>query len=134
MELSARVRAFLTSELRWGVLATSNPDGSIQQSVMWFDFEGDKILMNTARGRLKERNLRRDNRLSLCFESDYRYVAIRGHVEMIDDQQRAHGDIHRLAIKYHGEEKAAAMMDDQFQKEERITLLVTIDAVSAHGI
>ena len=131
MGLDPKVKAFLTDELRWGVLATSNPDGSIQQSVMWFDLEGDKILMNTKRGRLKDRNMLADPRLSLCFESDYKYVTIRGTASLIDDQERAHGDIHRLAVKYHGQERADEMMHEQFLHEERITVLMSIDSVSA---
>jgi len=134
MKLDPKVRAFLTDELRWGVLATSNSDGSIQQSVMWFDIVDDSIVMNTKRGRLKDRNMIKDNRLSLCFESGYQYVTIRGTASLIEDQQRAHADIHRLAVKYHGKERADQMMDEQFLREERITIVMSIDSVSVHGL
>ena len=109
----------LTEKPRYGVLATSNPDGTIQQSVMEFDFEGDAILMNTKRGRIKDRNLLADPRLSLCFEDGQRYVAIRGTATLIDDQSRAQADVYRLAVKYVGEQGAKDSMARQFSHEER---------------
>lgn len=133
MVLTPDVRSFLIDTLRWGVLATSNPDGSIQQSVMEFDFDGDQILMNTKRGRVKDRNLRADNRLSLCFEDGERYVAIRGRAELIDDPARAQADVYRLAVKYQGEDGARESMERQFSHEQRVSILVTIDRVTAYG-
>lgn len=133
MDLTPEVRSFLTDELRWGVLATINPDGSVQQSVMEFDFDGDQILMNTKRGRVKDRNLLADNRLSLCFEDGERYVAIRGKAELIDDPERAQADVYRLALKYQGEQGARESMERQFSREERISIVVTIDRISVYG-
>ena len=49
-------RAFL-NEKRFAVLATINKDGTPQQTVMWYELQGDEIMMNTAHGRLKDRNL-----------------------------------------------------------------------------
>ncbi|HEX5549006.1 MAG TPA: pyridoxamine 5'-phosphate oxidase family protein, partial [Ktedonobacterales bacterium] len=59
MPLQDNVRAFL-QERRFGVLATINEDGSAQQTVMWYDVDGDNILMNTRARRVKDGNLRRD--------------------------------------------------------------------------
>ena len=56
MTIPDNVREFLLSKHRFPVLATVNPDGTIQQSVMWFDLEGDQVLMNTKKGRYKDRN------------------------------------------------------------------------------
>jgi PPOX class probable F420-dependent enzyme len=134
MQLDPKLRAFLTEVPRYGVLATSNPDGTIQQSVMEFDFEGDAILMNTKRGRVKDRNLSADPRLSLCFEDAQRYVAIRGNATLIDDQARAQADVYRLAVKYVGEQEAKESMVRQFSHEERITILVEIEKVTAYGL
>ena len=60
-ELTPDARAFL-SERRFAALATINKDGSPQQTTMWYDLDGDTILMNTAAGRVKYRNLARDPR------------------------------------------------------------------------
>lgn len=126
--LSSKARAFL-DEKRFAVLATLNADGTVQQTTMWYLLEGDTILMNTRAGRLKERNLRRDPRISICIEDGYRYLTISGKVELLDDQATAQRDIHRLAIRYHGEEHAAVQMAESFSQQQRVTLLMSCDHI-----
>lgn len=122
VSLSERARAFLR-EKRFAVLATVNRDGTPQLTTMWYLLEEDgTILMNTKVGRLKERNMRRDPRVSICVPDGYDYVTIKGRVEMIDDPQISQRDIHRLSARYHGEEKAQRQMENQFSKERRVTL------------
>ncbi len=131
--LTEEVRAFL-GEKRFAVLATISPDGLPQQSTMWYELQGDGILMNTKRGRQKERNLRRDPRVSICLEDGYRYLTLAGRVELIDDQDVAQEDIKRLAARYHGPETAERQMREQFSKEHRVTIRMTIDRVVAYGL
>ncbi|MBX6342337.1 MAG: PPOX class F420-dependent oxidoreductase, partial [Thermomicrobiaceae bacterium] len=125
------VRAFL-EEKRFAVLATVNPDGTPQQSVMWYALRGGTIMMNTAEGRLKAKNLRRDPRASICVEDGYRFVAISGRVELIDDQEIAQRDIADLAYRYHPEDKAREMIEG-FRRQHRITILLPIRKVVADG-
>ncbi|MEO7022480.1 MAG: PPOX class F420-dependent oxidoreductase [Ktedonobacteraceae bacterium] len=126
--LSEKARAFL-NEKRFAVLATLNTDGAVQQTTMWYLLDEDTIVMNTKAGRLKERNLRREPRISICVEDGYRYLTISGTVEMIDDPEIAQRDIHRLSARYHGEEKAALQMTDQFSKEQRVTLRLKCERI-----
>ena len=64
MALDSKVEAFLKdSPARFAVLATINEDGSVQQTVMWYVVRDGKIVMNTARGRKKDRNIGRDSRI-----------------------------------------------------------------------
>lgn len=126
--LSTRARALL-NEKRFAVLATLNKDGSPQLTTMWYLLEDTMILMNTKAGRLKDRNMRRDPRISICIEDEYNYVTISGTVEVIDDQDIAQRDIFRLASRYHGVEKARQQMEDQFSKERRVTLRLPIEHV-----
>lgn len=130
--LSPAVTAFL-DEKRFASLATINPDGSPQQTVMWYLLQDSKIMMNTARGRKKDLNMARDPRVSICVEDGYRFVTIAGNVELIEDQPRAQADIHALAVRYHGQERADQMTRESFGKQERITLLLSIDHVIASG-
>jgi PPOX class probable F420-dependent enzyme len=130
--LSPRVRAFL-DERRFACLATINADGSPQQTVIWYLLRDGKIMMNTRRGRTKDRNLVRDPRASICVEDGDRYVSIAGTVEMIDEQASAQADIKTLATRYDGPERAEELMRDAFGKQERITLLLSIDHVIAAG-
>lgn len=126
--LSEQARAFL-SEKRFAVLATINKNGTPQLTTMWYLLEGDTIVMNTKVGRLKERNMRRDPRISVCFEDEYHYITISGTVEMIDDQEIAQRDIARLAIRYHGEEAGRQQAARLFAKEQRVTLRLRCDHV-----
>src|SRR3954470_12607475 len=110
-KLSDRARAFL-QEKRFAVLATINPDSTPQLSAMWYELDGDEILMNTKVGRVKERNLRRDPRISICIEDDYNYLTLVGTARLIDDQVIAQADIKRLATRYHSPEKAEQLLRD----------------------
>ncbi len=127
-ELSDKARAFL-QEKRFAVLGTINPDSTPQLSVMWYELDGDEILMNTKVGRVKERNLRRDPRISICIEDGYNYLTLTGTAQLIDDQTRAQADIKRLATRYHNPAKAERMMRDTFSKQQRVTICMTIERV-----
>ncbi|HEX7735085.1 MAG TPA: pyridoxamine 5'-phosphate oxidase family protein [Ktedonobacteraceae bacterium] len=92
------------------------------QTTMWYLLEDDTIVMNTKAGRVKDRNLRRDPRISICIEGGYNYLTISGSVELIEDQETAQRDIRRLAVRYDGEESAEQQMARQFSKEQRVTI------------
>src|SRR6185437_3894284 len=128
MQLQDNVRAFL-SEPRFAVLATTNADGTSQQSVVWSDLDGDDILINTRAGRVKDTNLRRDGRASLCVPDTYRYVTLEGSVAINDDQGVAQADIRRLAIHYDGEESGNRQAEEKFSQQQRITIHLKITKV-----
>lgn len=133
MQLPENVRAFL-KEPRFGVLATTRRDGMPQQSVVWYDLDGDAILMNTAVGRAKNSNLRRDARASLCVADEYRYVTLEGTVELDDDQTTAQADIRRLAIRYRGEEKGNQQANNVYAKQQRVTVLLKVENVIVYQL
>ncbi len=88
-------------------LATLMPNGQPQVTPVWFDYDGQNIRVNTALGRQKDRNMRRDPRVSLSImdpENPYRYVEIRGKVADIT-QDGADAHIDSLAKKYLGKDK-----------------------------
>ena len=88
-------------------LATVGADGSPQVTPVWVDFDGTHIRINTARGRVKDKNLRANPRVALSVqdpENPYRYVQIRGKVtEMTESGADAHIDA--LAKKYIGKDR-----------------------------
>ncbi len=129
VELSEKARAYL-QELRFAVLATINQDGTPQLTTMWYLLEDEgSILMNTKVGRAKERNMRRDPRISICIEDGYDFLTINGTVEMIDDPEIAQNDIYRLSRRYHGEAKARPQMEEQFSKETRVSLRLKPESI-----
>jgi PPOX class probable F420-dependent enzyme len=134
-QLSPAVRAFL-EEPRFCVFADINDDGTPHQTVLWYEVQGDTILMNTAKGRVKDRNLTRDPRASFCVEDGYRYVTIVGACTLqSEDQQAAQADIKRLAVRYHGRERGEEMAASSFAKQTRETIRLRIDSakVDANG-
>jgi PPOX class probable F420-dependent enzyme len=135
MALDPKVEAFLNdSPPRFAVLATINADGSVQQTVMWYLVRDGKIVMNTAQGRKKDRNIARDGRISICVENGYQFVTISGTVEIVEDPARAQADIAACAERYVGPEQAKQMVDSQFSKESRITYILSPDNVIANGL
>lgn len=88
-------------------LATLNPDGSPQVTPVWFDYDGQHIIVNTARGRVKDRNLQREPRVALSIQdpsNPYRYLGIQGRVAEMTEKD-ADAGIDRLAKKYLGKDK-----------------------------
>ena len=135
MALDSKVEAFLKdSPARFAVLATINEDGSVQQTVMWYVVRDGKIVMNTARGRKKDRNIGRDSRISICVEDGYRFVTISGSVTLVEDQAHTQADIAECAVRYVGAEQAQKMIDNQFAKEERLTYILEPEHVIANGL
>jgi len=88
-------------------LATLMPDGKPQVTPVWADFDGSHVLINSAKGRVKDRNMRRDPRVSLALidpDNPYRYLQLQGRVvEITEDGADQHID--KLAKKYMGVDK-----------------------------
>ena len=88
-------------------LATPMKDGSPQVTPVWFDYDGSHIRINSAKGRLKDKNMRRDKRVALSIQdpdNPYRYIAVRGAIdEITEDGADAHIDA--LAKKYLGKDR-----------------------------
>jgi len=91
-----------TTKPAFAQLATVNSDGTPQVTPVWVDYDGTHVLVNTARGRVKARNLERNPRVALAIsdpENPYRYVGIQGRVvEMTEKGGDAHID--KMAKKY----------------------------------
>jgi PPOX class probable F420-dependent enzyme len=87
-------------------LGTVMPDGTPQVTPVWFDYDGTHIRVNSARGRVKDRNMRRNPAVALSIVdpgNGYRYLGIRGRVVEITEHG---GDAHidKLAKKYLGQD------------------------------
>jgi PPOX class probable F420-dependent enzyme len=88
-------------------LATLMPDGSPQVTPVWWDYDGTHILVNSAKGRIKDKNVRREPRVALAVtdpENPYRHLAVQGKVVEVTEQG-ADQHIDRMAKKYLGKDK-----------------------------
>jgi PPOX class probable F420-dependent enzyme len=87
-------------------LATVAADGTPQSTPVWVDFDGTHVRINTARGRLKDKNLQANPKVALSIldpDNPYRYIQVRGRVaEMTERGADAHIDA--LAKKYLGQD------------------------------
>jgi PPOX class probable F420-dependent enzyme len=111
-------------------LATVGRDGTPQVTPVWVDFDGTHVRFNTARGRVKDRNLQRNPRVALAVQdpdNPYRYVQIRGRVvEMTEQGADAHIDA--LAKKYIGQDRYP------WRRPGEVRLTVKILPERVHGM
>jgi len=112
-------------------LATVAADGGPQVTPLWIEVDGDDLLVNTARGRAKARNVERDQRVAVSVidpDDPYNVVAVRGTVvEVTTEGPDAHID--RLAKKYLGVDEYPMRRPD----ETRITFRIRTDRIAMQG-
>jgi PPOX class probable F420-dependent enzyme len=116
-----------------GVLATINPDGGPQTSVVWVGRDGDDVVISTTAGLRKETNLRRDPRASLLVvdkDDPGRYVEIRGTATVSEDVGRALAV--QLAEKYVGPGAGQEYLDLPAEVV-RTVIRISSDKVRVHA-
>ncbi len=88
-------------------LATLMPDGSPHVAPGWVDYDGRNIVINSAKGRVKDKNMRRDPRVGIDIldpDNPYRHLSVRGKVIDITESG-ADQHIDKLAKKYIGQDR-----------------------------
>ncbi len=129
-ELNDAARSALEGKTFWS-LATINPDGTPQSSVVWVQLRDGKILVNTALGRRKPRNLERNPNVALTWfdpENPYQTISIQGRVAESYTGDQAEADIDTAAQKYLGQDTYPWRQDG----ETRVSYLIEPVHVSAH--
>jgi PPOX class probable F420-dependent enzyme len=97
----------LTEKKALAHLATVMPDGSPQVTPVWFFYENGKFLVNTARGRVKDRNMTKNALVALSIvdpDNPYAHLAVRGKISRATEEG-ADANIDALAKKYLGQDK-----------------------------
>jgi len=115
----------------FAAFATLMPDGSPQVTPVWVDYDGNYILVNTARGRQKDKNIERNRAVALAImdpDNPYRYLEVRGRVEEITEEG-ADQHIDKMAKKYMGVDKYPYRQPG----EVRVLLKIKPDHVSHMG-
>jgi PPOX class probable F420-dependent enzyme len=122
-------QAQLFLEPNYAVATTLNADGSPQSSVVWVDWDGEHVLFNTAEGRVKPRNLRRDPRVNVLVihrEDPYRWIAVAGRAELTEEGAEEH--ISKLGRRYRGWDQYPLKPGEQ-----RLIVRVHAERVNAYG-
>jgi len=111
-------------------LATLMPDGSPQVTPVWIDYANGAIRFNTAKGRVKARNLKVGSPVALAImdpDQPYRYLQVRGRVSRVAEEG-ADAHIDSLAKKYLGKDKYP------FRQPGEVRVMYEIEAKSASGM
>lgn len=129
--LADNVRAFL-EEVRFATIATTNRDGSPHLTALWYALRGDTLVMNTGSASKKVRNLKRDNRASVCVVdgTQARHVTLEGTVSL--DDSRVTEDLTELATRYAGPQAGPGIAAN-IAKIPHVSLVLNVDRVKTFG-
>ena len=129
-EIPAVYMDLLVEKKAFAHLATVMPDGSPQNTPVWFDFVDGKVRVNSALGRTKVRNMKQGAKVALSImdpDNPYRYIQVRGHVRRVTEEGAA-AHIDSLAKKYLGQDKYP------FGQPGEVRLTCDIEPMSASGV
>lgn len=121
-------QAKLLKGKNFAIVGTVGTDGVPQQTVNWIDWDGEYVVVNTADGRVKPRNIRRRPVVSICVydhENPYRYVTVVGPAELTDEGAEEH--INELSHRYFGRDY------HYVPGEKRLIVRITPERVFARG-
>jgi PPOX class probable F420-dependent enzyme len=107
MAVLSQKQAALLTDRNWGVIATVREDGSPHATPVWVDYDGENVLVNSAYGRTKVKNIERDPRATVTVlpaaNQQNGYVMVSGTAKIVEEGALEH--INMLARKYLGEDK-----------------------------
>ena len=120
----------LTEKKALAHLATVMPDGSPQVTPVWFHYANGKFIVNTARGRVKEKNMKEKSLVALSIvdpDNAYAHIAVRGKIVRVSEEG-ADANIDALAKKYLGQDKYP------FRQPGEVRVLYEIEPTSVHAM
>ena len=131
LTIPERLQDLLTRQKRaFAVLALVKKDGTPHVTPVWFDFDGQYFIFNTARGRVKDKILRKHPRVAFDIldpDDSYRYLQVFGQV-VAETEENARAQIEDLNEKYHGKRDYPVRPG-----EVRVTYRVKPDRVFPHA-
>jgi PPOX class probable F420-dependent enzyme len=124
-------QAALFTDRNWGVIATIREDGSPQATPVWIDYDGENVLVNSAVGRSKVKNIERDPRATVTVlpaeDQQGGYVMVSGPARIVEEGALDH--INKLAKKYLGEDKYPYLGPG----EQRVIIVIKPERVDGFG-
>jgi PPOX class probable F420-dependent enzyme len=114
----------------YGHVVTVGPDGKPQVTMVWMDVDGDEVLFNTAEGRLKPRNLRRDPRVTIAVQDrndPQSHMVFHGKATVTEAGADQHID--KLAKRFLGADKYPFRRPG----EKRLLVRVKVDRIGGYG-
>ena len=120
----------LLSDKAYGHVVTFNSDGNPQVTMVWMDVDGDEVLFNTADGRKKPQNLRRDPRIIVSVQSrsdPQAYAVFHGKARVTEAGADEHID--KLAKRFLGADKYPFRQPG----EKRLLVRISVDRIGGYG-
>jgi PPOX class probable F420-dependent enzyme len=111
-------------------LATVMPDGTAQVTPVWVDYDGGRVIVNSARGRRKDKNMKVGASVALAImdpDNPYRHLQVRGRVTEVTEQG-ADEHIDRMAKKYLSKDKYP------FRQPGEVRVIYRITPTSSSGM
>ena len=105
-QIPDKFKDLLTNDKAFAHLATVMPDGSPQVTPVWFDWTGGKLRINTAKGRIKDKNMKGNAHVAISISdptNPYRHLSFRGKI-VKTTEEGADAHIDSLAKKYMGKD------------------------------
>ena len=131
MSTLSEKQAKLFTDRNWGVIATIREDGSPQATPVWIDYDGKNVLVNSAHGRTKVKNIERDPRATVTVlpaeNQQSGYVMVSGPATIVEEGALEH--INMLAKKYLGEDKYPYLGPG----EQRVIIQIRPERVDGYG-
>jgi PPOX class probable F420-dependent enzyme len=115
-------------------LTTVMPDGQPQSTVVWLDYDGQYVRLNSARGRQKDRNIKRNPKVTILLidpENPYRWLEVRGTVDEITEEG-AVDHIEKLSWKYKGQKYYGGFAKATREQETRVMYRMRPTKVTAY--
>jgi PPOX class probable F420-dependent enzyme len=122
-------QAQLLKDKNLATVATVRRDGSAQLTPVWIDWDGENVVFNTAEGRVKPRNIRRNPVVSVQVVDHgdpYRWISVTGPAEIAEDGAEEH--INELAHRYQGRDYSYV------PGEKRLIVRIKPERVTARGV
>src|SRR5262249_60974843 len=105
-------------------------------AVMWYALHPqlDMVVLNASRGLLKERNLRRDARMSLCIEDGPRYVTLEGRAELVEDRRQQEREVNELIAPRYIGQRLGSQRWEVIKNSDRVGIRMRVEKVHARGV
>jgi PPOX class probable F420-dependent enzyme len=120
----------IVQDKTYGHVVTFNADGKPQVTMVWLDVDGDEVVFNTAQGRLKPKNLRRDPRIIISAQDrndPQSYMVFHGKASVTETGADDHID--KLAKRFLGADKYPFRRPG----EQRLVVRVKVDRIGGYG-
>lgn len=107
----------------FAAFSTLHRDGSPHTTPVWYMYDDGKFIVNTSLGRVKVRNVKRDDRVALLVHEEYSYVLVEGRARIANERDPLK-DIETLAVRYRGEAEGSKEARNYYWKQKRVSFEV----------